>query len=431
MPELREFAWPLRNTKAIRSSLAAHSAYLKEVPEPPWRQVMPAMVKSFADSASRLPDCFTSEGLLITQPLFDQLCKSLNHKANPGLPLCALAKSKGDLMELCPNFVMDLFIERLRKLSSADLSDETPLWLVQNGFCDPVRVFIKNEPHKVTKIMEGRSRLISNVGVVDELIDRLLSMHQIEQEISRYQTIPAKAGLGFTDEMSQALWAITTAECPEPASSDVKAWDWHFAKWMYDACVDLDITLCENPTVLWERLLRNRAYCSAWKVFVDPSGCMFAQLTPGIQASGSYRTTSWNSKARVCCAYLIGATWAMSMGDDAAEEAVEGAVDRYAAIGVTVTDYVSSAELRKATGAEFEFCSHLFFRDRAVPLNWVKGLFRLLQQAPNEHLLSQWRYERRHDPRMAQCADLISRVWLGPDKHGTQQEEQEQESDEQ
>lgn len=315
---------------------------------------------------------------------------------------------------------------RIADLLAWDGSPMTAQEMVSRNLCDPVRVFIKNEPHKISKITEGRLRLISNVSVVDEIIDRLISQPQVEAEILNYSTIPAKAGLGFTDVMSRELHASVPKEL-KLASSDVSAWDWRFQPWMFDACAQLDILLCKRPTQEWKRLLWNRTMCLSLKQFMTSDGNAYSQVKPGVQASGSYRTTSWNCKARVMSAYWVGATWAIAMGDDAIEEYVPDYERQYRKIGVVVTDYVRSELLRANRQADFEFCSHLYDGDKAVPLNWVKRLFNLLQHQRNEELLAQFMFESRHDPNLSHCLDIIGRVWQGPGNNGEQKQEQEQE----
>lgn len=299
---------------------------------------------------------------------------------------------------------------RISDLLDWDGSFKTPQELVERNLCDPVRVFIKNEPHKIKKVSEGRLRLISNVSIVDEIIDRLVSQPQIEAEIANYDSIPAKAGLGFTDGMSVEFYSSLPRDL-ELASSDVSAWDWRFQAWMFAACVELDVRLCERPTREWTRLLRNRAVCLSNKHFMTSDGQAYSQANPGVQASGSFRTTSWNCKARVMAAYLVGSSWAIAMGDDAIEEFVPNYEERYREIGVEVTDYLTTSELRRTSGADFEFCSHYYYPTHAVPLNWPKRLFNLLQHRRSEELLQQFSFEGRHDPQLDHCHDIINRVW--------------------
>lgn len=45
--------------------------------------------------------------------------------------------------------------------------------------CDPIKVFVKQEPHKRKKLDEGRLRLISSVSLIDTIIDRILSLIHI------------------------------------------------------------------------------------------------------------------------------------------------------------------------------------------------------------------------------------------------------------
>lgn len=335
---------------------------------------------------------------------------SLNADANPGYPYSKLASTKGELVLRYGDFIREVVETRIRDLLEWDGIASTPQKLVENNLCDPIRVFIKNEPHKTTKVAEGRLRLISNVSIVDEIIDRLVSQPQVEAEIANYSTIPAKAGLGFTDAMTQEFYNSLPKDL-ELASSDVSAWDWRFQSWMFAACLELDVRLCKRPTHEWEKLLHNRTMCLSFKHFMTSDGQAYSQVRPGIQASGSYRTTSWNCKARVMSAYWVGARWAIAMGDDAIEEYEPDHQRQYRKIGVVVTDYLTSSEMLENSGVEYEFCSHHYHPDRAVPLNWVKRLFNLLQHRKSEELLQQFLFESRHDPNLAHCQEIIDQVW--------------------
>jgi hypothetical protein len=70
--------------------------------------------------------------------------------------------------------ITDLVIDRLKLLNDNDISGLNAQELVEGNFCDPVRVFIKAEPHSTNKVNQDRWRLIFAVSVVDQIIERLL-----------------------------------------------------------------------------------------------------------------------------------------------------------------------------------------------------------------------------------------------------------------
>jgi hypothetical protein len=104
-------------------------------------------------------------------------------------------------------------------------------------------------------------------------------------------------------------------------------------------------------------------------------------------------------------AYLVGAPWAIAMGDDSIETFTEGATAAYAAYGINVKMF------RRCEKNSFEFCSHRFIDGVAVPLNWDKGLYRLLSAAPDLDRVTQFADEYRHSPEKERCMRVIFRVW--------------------
>jgi len=67
--------------------------------------------------------------------------------------------------------VVEAVWARLEALSRIELSpDVTPPELIQLGLCDPVRLFIKQEPHPFRKVRTGRLRLISSVSLSDHTL---------------------------------------------------------------------------------------------------------------------------------------------------------------------------------------------------------------------------------------------------------------------
>jgi hypothetical protein len=301
-------------------------------------------------------------------------------------------------------------VERLDLLESMefDLPAEDPQVLVDRGLCDPVRVFVKNEPHSVEKAEEGRWRLISSVSVVDEIIERLLCQTQNEKEIANWLQCPSKPGIGLSlDEQATSLFASVAHHLAEAAEADVRGWDWSVKWWMFEMDVEARIRLNgASSDSAFAKILRARVWCLARSVFSTSSGQLYKQTKPGLMKSGSYLTSSTNSRMRVMLAYIVGATWAIAMGDDSVETWIDNAIERYAQYGIVV-------KMFRRCGETFEFCSSRFVGDRAIPLNWAKGLFRLLGSRPELGRLMQFREEYRHSPELAKCLTVISRVWKG------------------
>jgi len=330
--------------------------------------------------------------------------------SSPGFQLGFLSASKGKLLEDHDEFLIEVVRERLDALQAIDLTamDLKPMELYERGLTDPIRMFVKNEPHSEEKIKAGRLRLIASVSMADEIIERLLCGAQNEAEISQWETCPSKPGIGFSDAQTEKFVKSVKGKFKaDMAEADVSAWDWSVQEWMLAEEAELRIKLCDAPKgSAFARILRNRIYCLSRSVLVTSDGVVFEQTEYGygIMKSGSYLTSSSNSRMRNFCAHLVGADDSDAMGDDSLETWVAEAIARYKALGIKVKFY-------KIVNGKFEFCSNEYDLSRdppvAVPKNWHKGLFRLLSASATYELLVQFLHEYRHLPSLAEVKTLI------------------------
>jgi hypothetical protein len=169
----------------------------------------------------------------------------------------------------------------------------------------------------------------------------------------------------------------------------------------------------------YAEVTRARAYCLSNSVFSLSDGTLIAQIESGIQKSGSYTTSSGNSRMRVVAAYLCGSTWARAMGDDCIEKCAtrDWAVirDRYLAIGHRMK------ALEPCQARSFEFCSSVFSEGTtgqpiAEPENWTRTFYRLLNQKEGHaDVLAQFMYEMRHSRHLQSCLEVLFRVGWYPE----------------
>jgi len=270
-------------------------------------------------------------------------------------------------------------------MSKEDISKLSSVELVKLGLQDPVKVFIKNEPHKIQKIKDGKLRIISNVSIVDQLIERALCSKQNSKEIEKWASIPSKPGMGLHDIGLRILFAcVTVAQgvFGQLVETDISGWDWCVQSWLLEMDMDCRAALYGAPSgSALEHLLWFRGYAVARKVFSLSDGTLLAQTIPGIQASGSYNTSSTNSRMRVMLAWLIGVRWIIAMGDDGVESFLRGAVASYEEYGFHVKDYKPLS----AFGV-FEFCSTRFEGTWAgYPTQWLRTVYRYLSRSPASH----------------------------------------------
>lgn len=361
--------------------------------------------------------------------LFKIMSCSVNRASSPGVPYCSMASTNGKLIDDFGDFVAETVVERLRLIVRTPLSEVESMSaeeLIQGGFCDPMKVFVKNEPHKISKIHQGRYRLISGVSCVDSLIERLLYRMQNSREIREWETVPSKPGMGLNDESMEVIHGIVSKQMEKGPlfETDISAWDWSVQGWMLtmEAEIRIEIAKVSHDSVYAQCLLK-RARIVSMKVFALSNGKMISQTVPAIQASGSYNTSGGNSRMRVAVAVLLLVEWIIAMGDDAIETGVPSGDGElaYKRLGLPVKMY------KQCLNGEFEFCSTRWSKDSpyGVPVGWPKTVYRYLTHKPNSALAEEWRVQLvsdlRHHPRGSEilriCDDLS---WTGQNENGKQ-----------
>lgn len=334
-------------------------------------------------------------------------------ETSPGFPWILLGcPTVEQVLTRFPSQLCETVRETLRVRSSLSLEKArslTPSELAQISYRALVRVFVKQEPHLLRKILAGRYRLIMNTSLTDIVCDRVVLEALANAEVDVWPTIPSKPGMGLDDDNVELLrkgmpdkWLV---------SVDAKAFDFHVAEWTMDAAASVEIQQYGvSETSELAHLIRASVVATCRKAWLLSTGHVFEQVDPGIQESGSRLTACRNSKIRVILGYLAGVLWIMAMGDDSVEQWPNGVFDpegKYALFGHTMEVASLPADV------EFEFCSHWFMRNGpAVPLGWAKTLFRLLSHAPDLDLLRQFKYEMRWLPKLPAIVDWLSVNWL-------------------
>lgn len=296
--------------------------------------------------------------------------------------------------------------------------------LVERGLCDPIRVFVKTEPHKMAKVRAGKLRLISGVSIVDQLIDKMLFSSQNNLEISLWEVVPSKPGIGLNDEGLQAMsrWFKSRLEERKLVSTDISGWDWSVQAWELDADLECRTRLCDGKGSFWHLLARARVFCIKRKTFVLPDSSLVAQHCEGVQCSGWYNTSSTNSRMRVlvrAVAYYDFCSRAMekddpneiskcvAMGDDCVESLL--ADDVYKIIGEYGHTIKERTEFETLEGVEF--CSHSWYSDGlAQPTTWPKTLYRFVQQPNDPIQLLDWMFQLHADFRNIRDGSVKAKI---------------------
>lgn len=335
--------------------------------------------------------------------------------ADPGVPWKFLGSTKEKLLERHSDLVIEAVINRISLLwntPEAELRVLGPAERVKRGFCDPVRVFVKNEPHSVKKISEGRYRLVASVSIVDEIVEKLVFYKQLKKEIEVWPTIPSKAGMGIAlDEDAALLLGPYLGKLKEMFSCDVSGWDWTCQKWDFEEATQSFLANISNRSEGFDRVARNRIDCLMTKVLATSDGNLYClgngnRFLKGIQASGTPTTSGLNSRARCLLAYYAGSRDVfIAMGDDFVGDSFgteEEMVQEYAKLGRKLTNVVIGDP------DKVEFCSNLVYSDRFVPLNIGKMLYNLLDATPgDDERFMQLIMELRNSPQLENCIQAI------------------------
>lgn len=353
-------------------------------------------------------------------PFIAEAISYVKRDSSPGAPFDQLFAANAAIIDSYYEDLTKLVYVRLKLLSEytfdsspdfkvrPSLLNLGPVPLIYGGYCDPVRTFEKFEPHSESKMKTQRYRLINNVSLLDKIVEIVLFKKQNIAEIANWHTIPSKPGMGFTDAHIKSIRAHFE-HIPDPTSSDVIGYDIALRVEMIMADAYRRIRLGSVIHPWLKRAMLARAWCLCNTVYALSDGSMYAQVDPGSQCSGSNNTSSTNSWTRALAATSAGATHVFAQGDDAIETYSSVAPETYKAMGMPLKMY------ERITGTEFEFCSHLFKGDGAIPLNHAKSLVKLLSRTglsaeQVEEALEQFSFEYRSSPLLGRCLEIIRRV---------------------
>nr|UHS71507.1 MAG: hypothetical protein 2 [Sobelivirales sp.] len=356
--------------------------------------------------------------------------------STPGLPWMAMGcATNAEVLTRFENLVPGIIYGRLRerlKLTASHplaLAEAEANVLVKSNLQDPVRLFIKDEPHSRKKAELGRWRIISNMSIIDIACSRMLGQPLLTRCVDEWARPDrsVNTGMGLHDEGIANIFAKVHAleaageELAAGAiiSSDAKAYDWSVQQMdirlgfqTIASCFELGSEEDHNSGDLvdcdFTRLLIYEGTQMCNKMYVLPDGHMCHDRTPGKIISGSFWTALLNSIIRNQVSYRRGSAVAQAMGDDALELWI-GNIPQHLADGYVVEYEELPADVH------FEFCSHHFMYDgRAIPLNTGKSLYKLLQRTPDQQAVAEFGYEMRHHPHRDRMLAWIYREWQLP-----------------
>lgn len=248
---------------------------------------------------------------------FERVVKEkLDWNSSPGYPFLMRAPTNRILFKVEEGIPLQQEVDRMWLLLQNRLEERD---------ADPVRLFVKPEPHKVKKLDSHRYRLISSVSVLDQIIDHMLFGELNQSLIDNWPFIPNRPGwsqlVGGWRAMPVETWTAT----------DKSGWDWTAQAWLFELVLELRYRLCKNPSPKWLELAvwRYKALFSDQCRFITSGGLVLRQRRPGVMKSGCVNTISDNTlmqvilHLRVCATLEIPAGCLIGMGDDVLQETLD------------------------------------------------------------------------------------------------------------
>lgn len=310
------YDWPKFGHDAEMKSLAYHARLRDGLSEDgpsefQVREILNELKRQFAPAAWSIPDDF------LQYTHFERVVQGLDMTSSPGYPYMRRATTnkvffqqdgQGKFPQSRLQEIWFLVEERLSSRGS-----------------DPIRLFIKPEPHKREKCEQKRYRLISSVSVIDQIIDSMLFGEMNRRVIEECVDLPCKGG------WSPFVGGWKAVPRQGVMSLDKKGWDWSAHLWLFEIELRLRAQLCRNITEKWLSL-------ASWRykeLFVNPTfvtsgGMLFKQRKPGVMKSGCFNTLVTNSimqliiHLRVCLEMGIEPGWLWALGDDTLQKLLQG-----------------------------------------------------------------------------------------------------------
>lgn len=205
---------------------------------------------------------------------------------------------------------------------------------------DPIKVFVKPEPHKLKKIEEGRLRLISSVSLVDTMVDRVLFGWLQRKALTVVGKAPCLCG--WTPLNGGWRYIYERFGNKPVACLDKSAWDWTVQPYLVDLWLAFikDMAVC--PAQWWIKAIEVRfeaLFDKATFQFRDGTHAM--QQGKGLMKSGCFLTLLLNSVGQSLIHYLAMAKLGLDpmlnqpvvIGDDTVQKSFPELLEYVIAIG--------------------------------------------------------------------------------------------------
>lgn len=251
---------------------------------------------------------------------------------------------------------------------------------------DPIKIFVKQEPHKLAKLAEERYRLISAVSVVDTMVDRMLFQDIFEQ--IKKNPLKTPIAIGWNPMGSGA--SFLKMHFPKPTfDTDKKHWDWTYPYWLLSDCYSILLQLASWPD--WRVSLAVKRFLCLFThpIFQFPDDSQVRQKVPGIMKSGCYLTLLLNSLGQWFLHRDVEVGLGIEVpcvcfGDDVTQESTE--YDQLFVIGYSNLGFTVESETHK----DIEFCGFkIYSLGRFLPAYKDKHIFMLKHLTLDDEIATQ------------------------------------------
>lgn len=280
---------------------------------------------------------------------------------------------------------------------------------------DDLKVFVKQEAHKLSKLQSGAVRLISAVSLVDTMIDRILFGWLGRAVLANACRTPCMVGWSPV----RGGWRLLHRRFKNrPAVClDKGTWDWTVPDFIVDIWLEVLMGLAIGASPEWKLLAKMRfraLFEEACFRFED--GTRVFQPYKGVMKSGCYLTIILNSLAQSALHYIANSRLGRPMvenqpytiGDDTVQDSFER-LDEYVQILESFGVIVKGAKVRH----HVEFAGFAYDGNTCWPAYWQKHLFNLSHTPVLSEVLLSYQYLYVHEPVMYEFLVRLARE-VGP-----------------
>jgi len=253
--------------------------------------------------------------------------------------------------------------------------------LARGPALDPIALFVKPEPHKLSKRDKQAWRIIHNVSIIDNLVCRVLLGRFFSRSIELYRDIPSKAG--WAPSSGGYAWLLNQLPGMK-LMADKSAWDFTCQGWVVEAFAGLIDRLYPDSTPETKTILGHHLSALFGSCTLSIGPARIKQRTRGVLKSGWYGTIGFNSVAQVAlhvlAAIRLKEDWRVSvphsLGDDTVQTALvpPGYLEMIQRGGCIVKEHLVATSI--------QFGGHEFEGSICVPLYSSKHVWMLLHLDP-------------------------------------------------